>query len=189
MTLASQLALFTARDIDVRQAETLNKRVQDDLMAPIYTHQTFTASMVGKWAQVHKNVLQFDGSASGTAPVGLDQIYAIGNSEPLKVGGCGTYAQFRLVYAADGGTDPIIQVIGLDAAGELQLLYNTLGTIDCALVRDVGSPDLQDSYASVAEYYTTPGPAQTFHLWGAMAIIVVVKTIASEVGTVECKLT
>ena len=183
MTLASQLALFTT----TRKAPSLSSRVSDGNMAGLETHMKFEASLLGEWQQVHKNVLYFDGASTGTGPVALDQAYARQNSEPLIVAGCGTYAQFRLAYAADGGTDPIINVIGLDANGAYQLLRNKSGAMDSTMTR-VAATDLRDDYTTPTIYYTNPDDAQTFDLCGCMAIVVVIETCASEAGTIECKL-
>lgn len=186
MSLATQLALFTDTGLTVNAAMNLTEAVQDTRMPGLHRSLSFQAPLVGRWVRVHKNVLQFDGSASATAPVALSQIVAVGNSEPLVVAGCGSQAQFREVYAADGGTDAVIQVIGLDPNGAIQLLRTKNGTTDAALVRANGSPDLQDA-TTATEYYTCPSAAQTYDLCGVMAIIVAVKTIASEAGTIECK--
>jgi len=180
--LATQLARFAS----VNKATGLDKRVQDSAMVGIHSALKFTASLVGEWITVHNNVLYYDGSADGTGPLALSQIIARGNAVPLAVAGCGTHGQFRLVYAADGGTDPIINVIGLDPNGELQLLYNRNGSLDCTLLR--ATTDLRDDYTTPTEYYTTPDDAQTFDLAGSAAIIVAVETVATEAGTVECKL-
>jgi len=186
MSLATQLARFTDAGITVTKATSLSKRVQDGSFPGIHAALKFEASLVGEWQLVHANVILFDSSASATGPVALNQIIARGNARPLVVAGCGTHAQFRAVYAADGGTDAVINVIGLDPNGELQLLRNRSGSLDCTLLR--ATTDLRDDSTTPTEYYTSPDDGQTFDLAGSMAIVVGVKTIASEVGTVEAKI-